>query len=392
MIRILMFSYFLISIFTFSQSKVLINKDLKITEDTLTRKKLVDVISHFILEKNIQNENLANLNPEGKLETLLFLKELRELQNSKVFSTHYTLMYEMTSAEAQNKNNFTLHLNCFFSDGEIKNNVAEIELAVQEINGKYFISSAIKNNLIHWKLKTIENYSFYYKNEFEEKKLKDFIAKNNQLSVNLKEPKIPTKVYCVNDLYDAYELLGINYKRFTSANNFFLGVDFVRENSQCAMIVATEKGTTDNFSFGSLWKARITDKYPFKNLYIPVLEGYSYINDGNPFYRWEQILIHFRSSFPVSQKTDWLSLYGSKENFSLPSTPLYFEDFINALIIKRIEKERGLSGVLELLTCGKFDNENQNNYFKTLEKVSGITKTTFNESIDKLIEQEILNK
>jgi len=47
---------------------------------------------------------------------------------------------------------------------------------------------------------------------------------------------------------------------------------------------------------------------------------------------------------------------------------------------------------LELLNCGKFEGENQDNYFKTLENVSGITKANFNEKIDKLITSEDLSK
>lgn len=390
--NVFLFSFLLFSIFTFSQSKVLINNNLDVVEDVLKRKKMIDVVSHFILEKSTKNEDLTIVNPDNKLETWLFLNELRKLQNSKVFSTNYMLMYEVTSAEASNKNNFTIHLNCYYEDKEIKNSVAKIEIILQEINNKYLVSSAIKNNLPRWESKTIENYNFYFEKEINEKKLRDFIAKNNQLSLNLKEQKIPTKIYCVDDIYKAYELFGIAYKRDYSSNNFFLGIESATDNNQSTMIVATKKGMLDDFSFGSLWKARITEKYPQKNLYVPVLEGYSYINDGHPFYKWEQIWIHFKNAYSVSQKTDWLSLYGTKQNFSLSSTPLYTENLINAMIIKTIEKEKGFSGVLELLNCGKFDGENQDNYFKTLENVSGITKANFNEKIDKLITSEDLSK
>lgn len=386
------FSFLLISIFTFSQSKVLVNKNLNVVEDTLKRNKMIDVLNHFILEKGIQNGDLTIVNPDNKLETWLFLDELRNLQNSKIFNTRYTLMYEITSAEVSNKNTFTIQLNCYYEGKEIKNSVAKIEIMIREINNKYLVSSAIKNNLTSWKSKTIENYSFYFEKDIDEKKLRDFITKNNQLSLNLKEQKIPTKVYCVDGIFKAYKLLGIDYKRDDSPNNFFLGIDSATDNNQSILIVATQKGILDDFSFGSLWKARVIKKYPQNNLYLPVLEGYSYLNDGHPVYKWEQICIHFKNAYSVSQKTDWLSLYGTRENFSLPSTPLYIENFINAVIIKKIKKEKSFSGVLELLNCGKFNKEDQDNYFKTLKRVSGITKADFNEMIDKLITSENLSK
>ncbi|MGO4709263.1 hypothetical protein AB4Y90_09130 [Chryseobacterium sp. 2TAF14] len=389
-----LFIWFFLSVsnFIFAQSKVLINNNLNIVEDTLKRKKITDVLSQYILDKSVPNKDLTIINPKNKLETWLFLDELRNQQNSKIFTTKYTLMYEVISAETTDKSNYTIYLNCYFEDEKIKHSVAKIQIGVQEINNKFLISSTLKKAINNWKSKTLENYTFYSEKIIDEKKLKNFIAKNNQISLNLNEQKLPTKVYCVDGFLNAYKLLGIDYRTGESnIENFLLGIDFATDSSQSAFIVATQNGKFESFSFGSLWKARINKKYPQNNFYLPVAEGYSYINDGDPFYKWEQIWIHFKNTYSASQKTDWLSLYGHKENFSLASTSLYLENILNAIIVRKIEKEKGFNSVLELLTCGKFNREDHDNYFKTLERVSGITKSNFNEKIDELITAENKN-
>jgi len=378
-----------VSILTFSQSKVFVNNNLNSVEDPSKRQKIIENLSQFILDKNVANENLKIVNPKNKLETWLFLDELRNQQNSKIFTTKFTLMYEIISTEAVDKNSYTIHLNCYFEDGKIKQPVAKIQILLQEINDEFLLSSTFPGNISNWKSKTLENYTFYSEKNIDEKKLKDFITKNNRISLNLNEKKRPTKVILTDGFVNAYKILGINYITGESnTENMFFGVDFTTDNSNSILIVATQDGKIDSFSFGSLFKARITKKYPRENLYLPALEGYSYINDGHPFYKWEQIWIDFKNTYSATQKTDWLSLYGNKENFSLASTPLYLENLLNGIIIRKVEKEKGFSKVLELLNCGRFNIENQENYFKTLERISGITKSNFNEKIDELISIE----
>ncbi len=53
-------------------------------------------------------------------------------------------------------------------------------------------------------------------------------------------------------------------------------------------------------------------------------------------------------------------------------------------MVKKIDTEQGFPKVLELLTCGNKEVGNEN-YFRDLEKVTGITKTNFNESIWRMI-------
>jgi hypothetical protein len=60
---------------------------------------------------------------------------------------------------------------------------------------------------------------------------------------------------------------------------------------------------------------------------------------------------------------------------------------VDALIIQKLEKEKGFSAVWELLNCGKYQEGNEN-YFKMLEKLTGINKSNYNKKIWELVKNE----
>jgi hypothetical protein len=80
-----------------------------------------------------------------------------------------------------------------------------------------------------------------------------------------------------------------------------------------------------------------------------------------------------------------LTLYNESKNFDEKSRyPLNVDFVINALLVQKIEKEKGFSYVIELLSCGKKQSGNEN-YFSALERITGITKADFNSSVWALI-------
>ncbi|HZX59374.1 MAG TPA: hypothetical protein VFE54_11635, partial [Mucilaginibacter sp.] len=81
---------------------------------------------------------------------------------------------------------------------------------------------------------------------------------------------------------------------------------------------------------------------------------------------------------------DWLKLYTESAKFENDEKPMYIAYALNALIVQKIEKEKGFEPVKELLGCGKRET-GDNNYFMALGKVTGITKANFNTKMRELI-------
>jgi len=83
---------------------------------------------------------------------------------------------------------------------------------------------------------------------------------------------------------------------------------------------------------------------------------------------------------------DWFALYTENKVFDGKEKPMYVPYFLNALIVQKIEKEKGFAPVMGLLGCGKREKGDEN-YFKVLEKITGITKADFNKSMWELIKK-----
>lgn len=117
----------------------------------------------------------------------------------------------------------------------------------------------------------------------------------------------------------------------------------------------------------------------------PVDEGCAYLYGGSWGLSWKEILEKFKTYAAASENADWLALYNESRNFDEKAAhPLRVDYVANALLVQKIEKEKGFSAVMELLGCGKKETDNAN-YFKALEKITGISKSNFSSSIARLI-------
>ncbi len=87
----------------------------------------------------------------------------------------------------------------------------------------------------------------------------------------------------------------------------------------------------------------------------------------------------------VRPNADYLSLYESFYNFGESQQKHLIAGYVmNALLIKKMEKEKGFEAVKAFLTCGPYQKDNAN-YFTVLERLTGINRTNFNQRIAELI-------
>ena len=81
--------------------------------------------------------------------------------------------------------------------------------------------------------------------------------------------------------------------------------------------------------------------------------------------------------------------YGKWQNFGdSPDKHLRTEYILNALLTEMIEKKYGMDKVIEFMSIGPYSKTNEN-YFSALERITGITKATYNQELWKLINQKL---
>jgi hypothetical protein len=115
-------------------------------------------------------------------------------------------------------------------------------------------------------------------------------------------------------------------------------------------------------------------------------EGCAYLYGGSWGYTWQEASAKFKKFVSENANADWIALYTENKVFDGKEKPMYVPYFLNALIVQKIEKEKGFGTVMELLGCGKREKGDEN-YFRALEKIAGITKADFNKSMGELVKE-----
>ena len=179
--------------------------------------------------------------------------------------------------------------------------------------------------------------------------------------------------------------IGVNYK--LAYNSRKLSTFTAIENNTLLIVSGSNNSDFSTFDPHDLWHERLRIVLPSKKTNKPVDEGCAYLYAGSWGISWKQILKTFKQKVSSNSKIDWLVTYEDFYNFGeSKERNLLVPYVLNALIIQKLEKEKGFSVILELLSCGKYQKGNEN-YFLILEKLTGITKSNYNERIWKLINE-----
>jgi hypothetical protein len=108
---------------------------------------------------------------------------------------------------------------------------------------------------------------------------------------------------------------------------------------------------------------------------------------GSWLISWTDIQKMFKTRMQYDNKTNWLKLYFDRYNFGEnQERHLLVTQFINALIIQKVEQEQGFSAVMKLLASGNMYKD-KNKFFDVLNEVTNINENNFNQKVGQLIDQ-----
>jgi hypothetical protein len=242
----------------------------------------------------------------------------------------------------------------------------------------------LKQHTIAWKVQKIGSLNIYYKDKLNVSNAETYFKVIAAYDKKLNAPALPTDFYCADDFHEVLQLIGVDYK------SDYIGYAHVSESAKEDNRYLNVNGvlTSDFTKFDphDLWHDRLHKILSPEHINKPVDEGSAYLYGGSWGLSWKEILDKFKAYASANPDADWLALYNASENFDPKATfPLNIDFVINALIVQKIEKEKGFPLVMELLSCGKKEKENSN-YFQALEKITGITRATFNEQVRILLE------
>ncbi len=368
------------TLFSFAQS-VIIRNGIRLPDDTVVRKQLINSLNRFLDQKEKPNKENTFVLKETLPETSNLLDEMKGMEQNIALKDKNFYKCYLTNVVKQGDDNFIIQLSYIGMTETTPVLRSSIKLMAKKQGDQYFFYSPLKQNTISWKIKRYNNLTCYYKDVLNATDALAYQKKVEFYDTKLKMPRMPIQFYFCDNLTEALELVGVEYE---------LDYNGVKYNSLSSNENNTNQvvngGYTEKIHFDAhdLWHERLRLAISRDIINRPVDEGCAYLYGGSWGFTWDEIVAKFKKYVADNPNADWLNLYIQGTNFEGGEKIMKIPYMLNALIVRKIEKEKGFTPVMGLLGCGKKE-QGDDNYFKALEKVTGINKANFNVAMWELI-------
>lgn len=366
---------------------LIINNDIVLPDDSLETMALFTSLNGFLSAayQNTQNDWIL---PTEIIETQMLIDEIVDIKKSENFKHDSFFKAYITNIIPINEDDYLIKISYLGAQGISPIVRANFELVAHKKKGNFLISSPLIRYTQNWKTKKYQNHIFHYPFTIDQEKIRKFADK-----VMFYDEKLDNNVgefhyYLQEDGMDPIKLFGVEYK--SDYNGYALNSRWVTMVDNKTLWVANE-ARVFGYDIHDLWHNRLGLVIPRKEVHRRVDCHIATLHGGIWGFTWEELFPTFYNNFVIESNIDWLDhkkngshfftngLRGKRKN--------YTDDFVGALIVEKIENERGFDGVLELLKTKRTKDEKE--YFEVLERLTGITKDSYNEEVSKLIDAEI---
>lgn len=371
----------------FCQNQLIVPPTIRLPKDSIESKTLLYPIQEFLKQKELPNEENKLVSSNNRLETYLVLDEMKGIEKSGKFKDDFFYKPYLTNLIPLQDNVYKVQLSYIGIAENTPYLIASFDFLMHKEGNQFFFSSPLKENTQLWKTITLDHYTFFYENDFQLENAKEFVKLSTIFDKKLKAPEIQSTIYCTKDVVKTMQLFGINY--MAKYNGYPYDNFTTKSGNQFLGLFGSKNGDFGKPELHDLWHNRLHNVVSTSIIYKPLDEACAYLYAGSWDYTWKEIWEKFEYYLSKNKDINWLDNYGKFQNFGdSQEKHLYPEYVINALIVQKIEKEKGFDAVVEFLKCGKYNKDNYDNYFTALEKYTGITKKTFNKKVGELIKKE----
>jgi hypothetical protein len=373
----------LLSLTCYSQPQPLIvPKNVRLPTDSVQRVQLINSLNGFLAQASGPKKENAFVGPGLLPATSALLDEIRGMGNGGPGKADFYHCY-LTNVCRLDSANYLVQFSYLGTNDSIPVLRASFKLMACQQGDKYYFSSPLLRNTTGWHIKQDGNFIFYYANDpLNEPLLSNYVKKAKEFDKKLRAPGYNTQFYCCNTFQEALELLGVEYAldyNGISANSLT-----AFENNTFLDVIGGNNSLA--FDLHDLWHDRLHAVIPVSTINKPIDEGCAYLYGGSWGLSWEEIFKQFKAY--MGDNKDWLTAFTENKNFaSSQQYHLYVSYVINALLAQKMEKEKGFPAVMEFLSCGRYEAGNDN-YFRALDKITGINRSNFNANVEKLVEGE----
>jgi hypothetical protein len=360
---------------------VIIPGNIKLPKDSVVKNQLIGSLNSFLQQKDQPNKDNKFVLKEDLLETSALLDEMKGMdQNVKSKDNSFYKCY-LSNVVKQDDNNYVVQLSYIGIADNAPVYRASFSLLAKKKDDVFYFSSPLKRNTLAWKTKKMGDVTYRYKDTLNQADAKKYLETADFYHKKLNLPRQSTTFYYCDSFPEALQLTGIDYKadyNGSSGDNLSS-----HANNEC-LVVGGGKVYQYCFDVHDLWHEKLRYVLNSDIINRPVDEGCAYLYGGSWGVSWPEVLARFKQYAANNPNADWLTLYTTSVKFEDDDKPMYIAYALNALIAQKIEHEKGFAPILELLGCGKRQS-GDDNYFKALDKLTGINKANFNAKMWELV-------
>lgn len=379
----ILFAFFC-SLITIGQNNpLIINNTILLPKDSLVAKQLVTSLNDLLVAKEKPNEENKYVLISERLETYILLDEMNGIEKSGKYKDDNFYKPYLTNVVKLNDNQYYIQLSYIGITENSPMLRASFELIAHKSNTSFLFSSPLLRNTKNWKVEKVGNNIFHYENTINKSKTQEFNKLATSFDKKLNAINKITEFYCCENFSELQKLIGVAYKMdYNGKEENVLNSSF---GDNKLIVLGNKSKTFNDFDTHDLWHDRLSLVISRRKVNKPIDEGCAYLYGGSWGISWKDILKQFKIKIASNKDANWSDYKENQVNFGESQEKHLMVDYVvNALLIQKIENEKGFSGVWEFLNCGKFEKGNEN-YYKSLEKLTGITKANYNDKVWELI-------
>jgi hypothetical protein len=247
--------------------------------------------------------------------------------------------------------------------------------------GKIVFANPLEYNTKFWKTTTIGTITYYYPDTIDTKRAETFNQKNILMAQKLNLPVRNWDLYMCRNYQEAILIQGCSYEftrngavnhgdiidpqtLFSCMNDEDFSHDVL--HIYASQVRGKERNANGEcglaYYWGNAYHTGIAGKSPELNELVPVLRRYLESHK-------DVSLLELLEKSP-----NILAEYGYP-------WPIHVNRIISGVICREIEKQKGTEGIIELLKCGRGND----NLFKATEKLIGINRENFDKEVYSLV-------
>jgi len=362
-----------------------LNQNIVLPKDSIESKNLTTSLNDFLLSAQKPNEENKFILESERIETFILLDEINGIEKNGKLKDDFFYKPYLTNLVPLKDSNYLVQVSYIGTNESVAFLRASFEFIAHKKNNSFVFSSPLLGNTKNWKVEKLGNNIFHYQNTINKEKVKEFNKLTTSFDLKLKLSNKITDYYCCDNIIELEKLIGVDYKSDYNGRTESVWSSSIGDRK--LIVFGNNNSNFNEFDPHDLFHDRLSLVIARNKVNKPVDEGCAYLYGGSWGLTWKEIFKAFKEQIASNKNISWIEI---KEN------PVYFKtkqynnsaDYIvNALLVQKIEKEKGFAGVWELLNVGPFEKGNEK-YYQTLEKLTGITKANYDNKIWELINNE----